>query len=97
MIASRSTRGMMRRLRYALSPAMDSPRPLKIPVKMVLIDIVGALLCGVGVYSLMASDGTARMHAAVAALLMVSGIVLMGYAMLRILLRIRAASRDPKS
>jgi hypothetical protein len=75
---------------------MDAPRPLKIPVKTVLINIVGALFCGAGVYGFMAPNGSAPMHWAVSALLIISGIILMGYAMVRILLRIRAASRYPK-
>ncbi len=79
-----------------LNRAMDSPAPLKIPLKAVLIDIVGALLCGGGVYGLMVDDGATRMNVAVAVLLIVIGVGLMGYAMLCILLRIREASRSPE-
>ncbi len=75
---------------------MQSSAPLKIPLKAVLIDIVGALLCGGGVYGLVVGDGATRMHVAVAVLLIVTGLGLMGYAMTRILLRIREASRGPE-
>ncbi|MFN0301197.1 MAG: hypothetical protein ACKVQU_12700 [Burkholderiales bacterium] len=75
---------------------MESSAPLKIPLKAVLIDIVGALLCGGGVYGLVAEDGATRMNVAVAVLLIVAGLGLMGYAMMRILLRIREASRRPE-
>lgn len=72
---------------------MESSAPLKIPLKAVLIDIVGALLCGGGVYGLVGDAGPTKMHVALAVMLIVTGVGLMGYAMTRILLRIREASR----
>ncbi len=74
---------------------MESPARIKIPLKAVLINVGGALLCGAGVYGLV-DDGATKMHAAVAILLMVAGVGFMGYAMMRIVLRMRESSRGLK-
>jgi hypothetical protein len=92
-----ATRGMIGCLQSGCCFAMESARPLKIPIKAVLINVVGALACGVGVSGLAAADERFAMHTAIAVALIIAGIAMMGYAMVRILLRMRDTSADPKS
>ncbi len=84
---------MMRDWQPTVTLPMEPAPPLKIPLKSVLINIVGALLCGAGVYGLVADNPANRMHWLIAALLIVAGVCLMGYAMVRILVRMRDSSR----
>ncbi len=72
---------------------MEPAPPLKIPLKSVFINVVGALLCGAGVYGLVADNAAKRMHWLIAAVLIVAGVGLMGYAMVRIMVRMRDSSR----
>lgn len=65
-------------------------RPLKLPMRAVLLDVIGALLCAIGFHGAL-SPG--RLPAFLAYALIVVGVALMLYGMVQILARIRAASR----
>ncbi len=69
--------------------AMDQ-RPLKLPLRAVVLDVLGALLCATGLYGVL-NPGSLPGFLPFA--LIVVGIALMGYGMVVILSRIRDASR----
>lgn len=68
---------------------MDQP-PLKLPMRAVLADVLGAMLCAAGLYGVLTPGHVSGLFASV---LIVVGIALMVYGMATIFARIRAASR----
>lgn len=68
---------------------MDQP-PLKLPVRAVLADVLGAVLCAAGLYGVL---NPGHVSGLVALVLIVAGIALMVYGLATILARIRTASR----
>lgn len=68
---------------------MDQP-PLKLPVRAVLADVIGAVLCAAGLYGVL---NPGHVSGLVAVVLIVVGIALMVYGLATILARIRVASR----
>lgn len=65
-------------------------RPLKLPMRAVLFDVLGAILCAAGLYGVL---NPGRWPTLVALALIVVGVAFMAYGMTVILARIRAASR----
>lgn len=68
---------------------MDQP-PLKLPVRAVLADVIGAVLCAAGLYGVL---NPGHVSGLVAVVLIVVGIALMVYGLATILARVRVASR----
>jgi len=74
----------------------EAPR-LRIPLQLILIDAIGVVLAGLGIYGLAADAPPAFAPAlgdpAKAGLLVAIGVVMMGYAIFEILRRARRAAR----
>jgi len=73
---------------------MPTRPPLRIPLKAVLIDVIGALLCGYGVYGLVEPDGAGAPPQAAAIAFAAVGAGLMIHALLTIMRRIREQVRS---
>jgi hypothetical protein len=77
----------------------DDPPRLRVPLDWVLVDAIGAIIAGVGVFGL--TGGGASMHPllgnpAVAVGCIVIGVGLMGVALVRILRHMRASAGQPR-
>lgn len=68
---------------------MNAPAPLRIPPVLIVLDAVGAIVCALGAYGLMADEPPGFMPALAepvnAWLLIVLGVAMMGYAVAGIL------------
>ncbi len=75
----------------------DLPR-LRIPFDWVLVDAVGALLAGLGVYALTGGAGLHPLlrHPLAAGACILLGVVLMGLALVKILRHMQASARTPR-
>jgi hypothetical protein len=76
----------------------DDPPKLRIPFDWVVVDAVGALLAGLGVFALTGGDGLHPLlrHPAAAAACILVGVVLMGLALVKILRHMQASARTPR-
>jgi hypothetical protein len=76
----------------------DDPPKLRIPFDWVLVDAVGAMLAGLGVFALTGGAGLHPLlrHPAVAVACILLGIVLMGLALVKILRHMQASARTPR-
>jgi hypothetical protein len=68
-----------------------SDRPIKIPLRAVLIDLIGALLCALGIYALLVAQAVPWL---LAVALIVLGIALMLYGMITLVRRLREQQRE---
>lgn len=65
-------------------------RPLRLPLRAVMLDVLGAMLCAAGLYGVL---NPARLPGWVSFAMITVGVALMGYGLAVIFARIRAASR----
>jgi hypothetical protein len=76
-----------------MNRTMPNEAPLKLPLSAVLLDLLGAVLCGFGVYGLFVTDGPITFTPAAAIALVVIGVALMAYSLVAIMRSAREAAR----
>lgn len=80
---------------------MAASPPFRIPASLIVVDVAGALLAGLGMWGLIDPSAESRLGALAepmtASLLLVAGLGMMGYAVFKLFRRARAATRAPPS